>query len=87
MGILKLWIITISSLTCLLGDSKLTIPTLFKNAFHVFDTARNQHGVYRDSVLLVDWIPYHPSSTAAIGMGLVSLCIADGMRWIYDARE
>ncbi len=62
-----------------------TLPLLFKNSFKTFELLRNDLGIYRDSKLFAG-IDFHPSSVASIGMGLVSLCIADQMGWIDDAE-
>ena len=63
-----------------------TLNELFKNAYEVFELLRNEQGIYRDSKVFAG-SDYHPSSVASIGMGLISLCIADQMGWIDDAEE
>ena len=63
-----------------------TLNLLFRNSYSTFDVMRNELGIYRDSKLFFG-SDYHPSSVASIGMGLVSLCIADAMNWINDAED
>lgn len=60
------------------------LDTLFKNSFEYFQLLRNNKGIYRDA-LRFDGNHFHPASIATIGMGLVSLCIADSMGWIENA--
>ncbi len=63
-----------------------TIATLFRNSFTAFELMRNDIGNYRDSKVF-NGSDFHPASVANIGMGLISLCIADEMEWIDDAEE
>lgn len=63
------------------------ISMLFRNSYDVFEQYRNEVGVYRDSILLFDGEPYHPSSIAATGIGLMSLAIADKKGWNENALE
>ncbi|MCP3930426.1 MAG: T9SS type A sorting domain-containing protein [Bacteroidetes bacterium] len=63
-----------------------TLALLFKNSFTAFEMMRNNNGVYRDAKVL-SGNDFFPSSVASIGMGLISLTIADGMNWINDAEE
>ncbi|MBB5637418.1 hypothetical protein HDF26_000273 [Pedobacter cryoconitis] len=60
-----------------------TLTTLFRNAYRVYEMQRNTKGIYRDSKLF-SGTDYHPSSVANIGIGLISLCVADRMKWITD---
>ena len=60
------------------------LDTVFENSFDYFQLLRNNKGIYRDA-LRFDGNHFHPSSIAAIGVGLVSLCIADAMDWIPNA--
>jgi len=62
-----------------------TIEVLFRNSFEVFESLRNDKGVYRDSKVF-EGEDFHPSSVATTGMGLISLCIADAMGWTDDAE-
>ena len=62
-----------------------TLSLLFENSFKVFELLRNDQGIYRDSKVF-NGTDFHPSSVASIGMGLISLCIADAMGWIDDAE-
>lgn len=59
---------------------------LFRNAFEVFQLLRAETGVYVDALNL-DGPPFHPSSVATTGMGLISLCVADAMGWVENAEE
>ena len=59
---------------------------LFKNSWKLFEYQRNELGIYRDSTSL-NAPDYHPCSVANVGMGLVSLCIADAMGWQKDAAN
>lgn len=63
------------------------LEMLFRNSYEVFDQYRYDNGVYRDSILLFDGTPYHPSSIAASGIGLMSLPIADKKGWDDEALE
>ena len=58
-----------------------TLETLFNNGYQVFKDLRNEKGIYRDSILLTDSPPYHPSSIAASGIGLMSEAIAHKKGW------
>tara|TARA_B000000557_G_C20798965_1_gene454599 strand:+ start:404 stop:1873 length:1470 start_codon:yes stop_codon:yes gene_type:complete len=60
------------------------LDRIYKNSFDYFQLLRNEKGIYRDA-LRFDGNHFHPSSVATIGMGLISLCIADRMGWISDA--
>ena len=62
------------------------IDKIYKSSFNFFQALRNSKGLYRDS-LAFDGNQYHPSSIAATGMGLISLCIADKMNWIDNAEK
>ncbi|MEX6690296.1 hypothetical protein QTN47_22490 [Danxiaibacter flavus] len=64
----------------------ISLATLFRNSYQVYELQRNAKGVYRDSKLF-SGTDYHPCSVANIGMGLVSLCIADKMSWITNAGQ
>lgn len=58
-----------------------SLETIFRNSYTLFELTRNEFGLYWDTQQLeVD--NYHPASSAAIGKGLVSLCIASRMNWI-----
>ena len=63
------------------------ITKLFEDSYHVFELMRNEKGMYRDSKLLKNNNDYHPASVANVGVGLVSLCIADAMGWDSEAAE
>jgi hypothetical protein len=60
-----------------------TLASLFRNSYRVYEMQRNARGIYRDSKLF-NGTDYHPSSVANIGIGLISLCVADRMKWITD---
>ena len=60
------------------------IDKLFRNSYHVWELQRNGIGVYRDSKLFTG-ADYHPCSVANVGIGLISLCIADSMGWEANA--
>ncbi len=64
----------------------LTITDLFRNSGRFFEMCRNDKGIYRDSKVL-NGADYHPCSVANIGMGLISLCIADKMGWTSNAQS
>lgn len=63
-----------------------TLAVLFRNSYRVYEMQRNAIGIYRDSKLFKG-TDYHPASVANIGIGLVSLCIADQMKWVTDADK
>ena len=60
------------------------ISKLFRNSYHVWELQRNAIGIYRDSKLFTG-DDYHPCSVANVGIGLISLCIADSMGWDANA--
>lgn len=62
------------------------IDKLFRSSYHVWELQRNGIGVYRDSKLFTG-NDYHPSSVANVGIGLISLCIADSMGWDANAAD
>ena len=62
------------------------IDKLFRSSYHVLELQRNGIGVYRDSKLFTG-ADYHPSSVANVGIGLISLCIADSMGWDVNAAD
>ena len=62
------------------------ITKLFLNSYKVYESQRNELGIYRDSKLF-EGEDFHPASVANIGIGLIALCIADKMGWIRDAEE
>jgi len=63
-----------------------TLDRLFRSAYHVWELQRNDIGVYRDSKVF-NGEDYHPCSVANIGIGLISLCIADSMGWEKEAAS
>lgn len=63
-----------------------TLGLLFRNSYSTFELLRNDIGIYRDAKVFAG-TDGHPASVASIGMGLVSLCIADAMNWTDDAEE
>jgi len=63
-----------------------TIDKLFRNSYRVWELQRNEIGIYRDSKLF-SGDDYHPCSVANVGIGLISLCIADSMKWDEDALQ
>lgn len=62
------------------------ISDLFRNSYELFKILRTSKGVYRDAAR-IDGNHFHPASVATIGVGLVSLCIADAMGWINEAAQ
>ncbi|MGB3464847.1 MAG: T9SS type A sorting domain-containing protein [Cyclobacteriaceae bacterium] len=51
---------------------------LFENSYWVINSMRLPNGMYRDSkVVRQGWTDYHPISVANVGVGLISVCIAD----------
>lgn len=69
-----------------LSDEEI-LNRVFRNSYEVFDQYRHDTGVYKDSILLYDGIPFHPSSIAASGIGFMSLAIADKKGWDSEALE
>ena len=63
-----------------------SLTTLFRNSYSVFELLRNEKGIYRDAKLF-SGTDFHPASIASIGMGLVSVCIAQEMGWINDGAR
>ena len=68
------------------SSSATILAELFRNSYRVYEMQRNGIGIYRDSKLF-SGSDYHPASVANIGVGLVSLCVADKMGWITDAQQ
>lgn len=66
--------------------SESDIDSIFRDSYETFQLLRNEKGVYRDA-LRFDGNHYHPASVSVVGMGLISLCIADRMNWISDAEN
>jgi hypothetical protein len=62
------------------------IDKMFRSSYRVWELQRNHMGMYRDSKLFVG-DDYHPCSVANVGIGLISLCIADSMNWDGEAME
>ncbi len=60
----------------LTNGQETAIDKLFRNSYHVWELQRNSIGIYRDSKLFTG-DDYHPCSVANVGIGLISLCIAD----------
>ncbi len=60
------------------------IDKLFRSSYRVWELQRNDIGMYRDSKLF-NGADYHPCSVANVGIGLISLCIADSMKWDESA--
>lgn len=51
---------------------------LFENSYWVMNSMRLPNGMYRDSkVVRPGWTDYHPISVANVGVGLISICVAD----------
>lgn len=61
------------------------IDDIFRNTYAMYEQMRNDIGIYRDSKLL-SGTDYHPASVANVGVGLISLCIADTLGWELDAK-
>ena len=70
----------------LLSPTETSLAGLFESSFNFFQLLRNEKGIYRDSAQF-NGNHYHPASVATIGMGLISLCIANEMNWITNAEE
>lgn len=68
------------------GDGLVDPGTLYRNAFEALHFLRAPSGVYADATVFED-TPYHPSSVATTGMGLISLCIAEQEGWIDNAED
>ena len=64
----------------------LSITDVFHDSFQLFQLQRNTNGMYQDELNL-DGTASQASSIANIGMGLISLCIADTMGWISNAAD
>ncbi len=64
---------------------KKALEELLHNTCKVYDLMRTEKGFYRDYVGTKDVCDH--GSTASIGMGLVSLCIANQMGWAPDAEQ
>ncbi|MFK7843933.1 MAG: hypothetical protein AB8G77_01435 [Rhodothermales bacterium] len=67
-------------------ETTTSLKELFRSSYELYAFARNSKGIYRDKVKFEgeqDAI----ASTAAIGIGLISLCIADAMSWTTDAED
>lgn len=62
------------------------LANLFRNSYRVYELQRNAKGIYRDSKLF-SGADYHPASVANVGIGLMSLCIADKMQWTTNASQ
>ncbi|TLX75771.1 T9SS type A sorting domain-containing protein [Labilibacter sediminis] len=64
-----------------------TLTKLFEDTYHLYELMRNDKGIYRDSKIIDGGNDFHPASVANIGVGLVSLCIADAMGWDANAAD
>lgn len=62
------------------------VDSLFRNSYKVFELQRLSNGMYRDSKIF-SGSDYHPVSISNTGMGLISLCIADAMKWSNNAKN
>lgn len=81
--------ITVFYLVCIflignLNAQDYFIHKLFRDSYRIWELQRNEVGMYRDSKLFIGE-DYHPCSVANVGIGLISLCIADSMGWEEDA--
>jgi hypothetical protein len=70
----------------LIGDNAILLSGIFHGSFELFQLLRNDKGIYRDAARF-DGNHFHPASVTVIGMGLISLCIADAMEWIPNAED
>ena len=59
--------------------------SLFMRSFKFYQFLRNEYGMYQDAARFAA-AQFHPASVASIGMGLITLCIADTMGWINNAE-
>lgn len=76
----------------ILGSSDPDITELLLNSCKAYENMRLSNGVYKDAIPLSGG--YKPAGIAANGIGLISLCISDGMyqktrdaKWGTDAEE
>jgi len=83
---MKKYIILLSVLLSVVSvkAQETVIEKLFRSSYHVWELQRNGIGVYRDSKLFTG-DDYHPCSVANVGIGLISLCIADSRGWDTNA--
>ena len=63
-----------------------SIKSLFYNSYKMFEFLRTDQGVYADAARF-EGEQFHPVSIATIGVGLISVCIANEMNWINNAEE
>lgn len=56
-----------------------TITSLFQNSYKVYKDTRKPNGIYLDALAL-NGAGDKPAAIVANGIGLISICIADGMR-------
>ncbi|MFX0141687.1 MAG: T9SS type A sorting domain-containing protein, partial [Candidatus Hodarchaeota archaeon] len=64
---------------------KIKIDLLLNNSLNLFNFLRNEKGVYADAARFHP-PQFHPASIATIGMGLISLCIANEINIIDNAE-
>lgn len=71
-------IVLVMSLMTLSVSAQNNVWELFENSYWVINSMRLPNGMYRDSkVVRPGWTDYHPISVANVGVGLISVCIAD----------
>lgn len=70
----------------IIDSTNISINILLKNSYEVFKMLRNDLGIYADA-LRFQPPQFHPSSVASIGMGLISLCIANEFTYENNAEE
>ncbi|MFX0133486.1 MAG: T9SS type A sorting domain-containing protein [Candidatus Hodarchaeota archaeon] len=70
----------------IIDSSNISINTLLKNSYKVFKMLRNDLGIYADA-LRFQPPQFHPCSVASIGMGLISLCIANELKYENNVEE
>lgn len=62
------------------GCQSTSLPALQRDAYAVFEIARSENGLYRDSKVL-NGNDYHPASSAAVGAGIIAEVIAYQEGW------
>ncbi|MBN1559534.1 T9SS type A sorting domain-containing protein [candidate division KSB1 bacterium] len=71
----------------LAGTSEIEdIREIITGVFELYQFLRNDIGIYADAARF-EGVQFHPCSIASVGMGLISLCIADNLQLTDAARE
>src|SRR6185295_12586881 len=61
------------------------LDTLFQSSYKVYELLRTPAGMYKKQLNLGKSNDSVNASVAATGIGLLSLCIADSMKWVNNA--